>query len=77
MWWLYKAQFSEPETTGKTEVAGSVEYQTPSLEAVCDRRIYDKKLGMVVDTDDEAIPESVIKEWFNQVYEASATQAEA
>ncbi len=75
LWWLYKAQFSEPETSGKTEVVGNIEYQTPTLEAVCDRRIYDKRLGMVVDSDDEGIPESVIADWFKQVYEATDTKA--
>ena len=70
LWWLYKAQFSEPEVSGKTEASGSIEYQTPTLEAVADRRICDKRLGMVVDTDDATIPKSVIEGWFSAVYEA-------
>lgn len=70
LWWLYKAQFSEPEVSGKTEAPGSIEYQTPTLEAVADRRICDKRLGMVVDTDDATIPKSVIEGWFSAVYEA-------
>ncbi len=75
LWWLYKAQFAEPETSGKTEVVGNIEYQTPSLEAICDRRIYDKRLGMVVDSDDEGIPASVVTGWFEHVYEAAETKA--
>lgn len=74
--WLYKGQFSENETSGKTDKVGSTEYQTPTLEAVCDRRIYDNALGMVVDSDDETIPKSVITDWFKTVYEAAAEKAE-
>ena len=69
-------RFSENETSGKTDKVGSTEYQTPTLEAVCDRRIYDNALGMVVDSDDETIPKSVITDWFKTVYEAAAEKAE-
>ncbi len=70
LWWLYKAQFAEPEVSGKTEVVGNIEYQTPTLEAVADRRICDNRLGMVVDSDDATVPKSVIDGWFSAVYEA-------
>ena len=73
LWWLYKGQ---NETSGKTDKVGSTEYQTPTLEAVCDRRIYDNALGMVVDSDDETIPKSVITDWFKTVYEAASEKAE-
>lgn len=69
LWWLYRAQFAEPESTGKTETPGSIEYQTPTISCVCDRRISDGRLGAVADSDDESIPESVIDGWFDAVYE--------
>lgn len=75
LWWLYRGMFSEPEVSGKTETNGSIEYQTPTLEVVCDRRKCDNKLGMVVDSDDPTIPESVIENWFSAVYEAAKTKA--
>ena len=71
-----RGQFSENETSGKTDKVGSTEYQTPTLEAVCDRRIYDNALGMVVDSDDDTIPASVITGWFTAVYEAASAKAE-
>lgn len=70
LWWLYRSQFSESEVSGKTETTGSIEYQTPTMEAVCLRRIHDNLLGMVVDSDDASVPESVISGWFGAVYEA-------
>ncbi len=73
LWWLYKGQFAEPEVSGKTEVSGSIEYQTRTLDAVCDRRIYDRRLGMVVDSDDSTVPAKVISDWFKAVYEATDT----
>lgn len=75
LWWLYRATFSETDVSGKTETTGSIEYQTPSLEAVCLRRIHDSKLGVVVDTDDASVPESVATSWFSSVYEAQTTKA--
>lgn len=75
LWWLYRSTFSETDVSGKTETFGSIEYQTPSLEAVCLRRIYDKKLGVVVDTDDESVSASVASGWFTSVYEAAAAKS--
>ncbi len=75
LWWLYRATFSETDVSGKTETSGSIEYQTPSLEAVCLRRIHDGKLGVVVDTDDKNVPASVASSWFSSVYEAQETKA--
>ncbi len=75
LWWLYRSTFSETDVSGKTETSGSIEYQTPSLEAVCLRRIYDKKLGVVVDTDDENVSSSVADSWFTSVYEAAAAKS--
>lgn len=68
-WWLYRAKFSEPTVTGKTENE-SIEYQTPTIEGRCDRRIYDNKLGMVADSEDSGVAAAVLATWFNAVYEA-------
>lgn len=76
LWWLYRGVFSEGDTTGKTETTGSYEYQTQTLEAVCDRRIHDGHLAAVVDSDDPTIPASVVEGWFDEVYEAAAEKAE-
>ena len=70
-WWLYRAKFSEPTVSGKTE-ADNIEYQTPTIEARCDRRIYDNRLGMVADSEDESLDSSVLTNWFSAVYEAAA-----
>lgn len=75
LWWLYRGTFSEGDTTGKTETTGSYEYQTQTLEAVCDRRIHDGYLAAVVDSDDPTIPASVVEGWFGKVYEAAAEKA--
>lgn len=72
LWWLYRSQCSETDISGKTETSGSIEYQSPGIEAVCMRRVYDGKIGVVVDSDDASIDESVISGWFGEVYEASA-----
>lgn len=72
LWWLYACQFAEPEVTAKTEQEGQVEYQTPNLEATADRRIFDGLLGVVADSDDENLTESVVTGWFGAVYESPA-----
>lgn len=72
LWWLYRGAFSEGDTSGKTDTPGSYEYQTQTLEAVCDRRIHDGKLAMVVDSDDPTVTASVVDKWFETVYEAAA-----
>lgn len=76
LWWLYRGVFSEGDSTGKTETTGSYEYQTQTLEAVCDRRICDGHLAAVVDSDDPTVPASVVEKWFEAVYEAAAEKAE-
>ncbi len=75
LWWFYRASFSESETSGKTETTGSYEYQTQTMEAICDRRINDGKLAMVVDSDDPTVTKSVVEKWFESVYEAAAQKA--
>ena len=75
LWWMYKAVFDETEVSGKTEESGSIAYQTPSINAVCYRRNSDGSLATIADSDDNAIPASVISGWFNAVYEPSDTKA--
>lgn len=67
LWWLYKGKFAEGEKTAKTS-GENIEYQTPTLSAQFDRRIYDNNLVAIVDSDDEGM-EEVVKNWFNSVYE--------
>ena len=71
-WWLYRGKFSEPTITGKTDT-DKIEYQTPTIEGRCDRRIYDNRLGMVADSEDTELTASVLTTWFNSVYEAAKT----
>lgn len=67
LWWLYKGNFSEPVKSGKTE-ADNIEYQTPTVEGVFLRRIFDDKIAAVVEVDQ--MDSGVGKTWFSTVYEA-------
>lgn len=71
LWWLYKGKFSEIEKTAAT-ANDSIEYQTPTLSAVFDRRIYDDKLAAVLDTEAEDADETTANGWFTAVYETGA-----
>ena len=71
-WWLYRGKLSEPTVTGKTDT-DKIEYQTPTIEGRCDRRIYDNRLGMVADSEDTNITPSALTNWFTAVYEAVTT----
>lgn len=68
-WWLYRCTFSENENGHKTAADG-IEYRTPTLEAVADRRIFDNALAAVADST--TVAESVLKSWFDAVYEPAA-----
>lgn len=68
LWCIYKGKFAESEKSAKTR-GENIEYQTPTLTAQFDRRIFDDNLAAVVDTDDAAIPASVKENWFKTVYE--------
>lgn len=70
LWWLYKGKFAEGEKAAKTR-GENIEYQTPTLTAQFDRRIFDDALAAIADSDTPGL-EDVIKNWFTAVYEAAA-----
>ena len=70
LWWLYKGKFAEGEKAAKTR-GENIEYQTPTLTAQFDRRIFDDALAAIADSDTTGL-EDVIKNWFTAVYEAAA-----
>lgn len=70
LWWLYKGKFAEGEKTAKTR-GENIEYQTPTLTAQFDRRIFDDALAAIVDSDAEGAAD-VVKNWFKAVYEEAA-----
>lgn len=70
LWWIYKGKFAESENSAKTS-GENIEYQTPTLTAQFDRRIYDDALAAIVDSDTEGA-ESVVSAWFEKVYEETA-----
>ena len=70
LWWLYKGKFAEGEKTAKTR-GDNIEYQTPTMTAQFDRRIFDDALAAIVDSDDDGVSEIVAK-WFDAVYEETA-----
>lgn len=73
LWWLYKGKFAEGEKAAKTR-GENIEYQTPTLTAQFDRRIFDDALAAIVDSDDEGVAD-VVRNWFTAVYEETAPTA--
>ena len=71
LWWLYKGTFSELTKSAKTD-GENIEYQTPTIEGVFVRRMYDNHLAATVETSDERIKTDVAKNWFKSVYESPA-----
>lgn len=71
LWWLYKGKFAEGEKTAKTR-GENIEYQTPTLTAQFDRRIFDDALAAIVDSDDDGVAD-IVANWFKAVYEEAAT----
>lgn len=72
LWWLYKGTFAEITKAAKT-LADAIEYQTPTLEGIFVRRIYDDALAAVVETGAEGVAETIASTWFTQVYESAAS----
>lgn len=68
LWWLYKGEFSEPTKEAKTD-EDNIEYQTPTIEGVFVRRMYDDSLCAVVETGEEGVAQSLEQDWFENVYE--------
>lgn len=71
LWWLHKGQFAEQEVSAKTGTE-KIDYQTPKLKGSFDSRMDNGRPGVVVDTDDPAVPASVIEGWFKKVYEPAS-----
>ena len=70
LWWLYRGTFSELEVSAKTD-GEKVEYQTPKVKGVFNRRLHDNRLAMVVNSK-EAGAETAVKDWFDKVYKSPA-----
>ena len=68
LWWLYKGKFAEFEKSATTQ-NDAIEYQTPTLTATFDARIFDGKVGVVLDSDAEDADATTVAGWFSAVYE--------
>ena len=71
LWWLYKGKFAEFEKAANTQ-SDAIEYQTPTLTANFDARIFDGKVGIVLDTEADDADATVASGWFSAVYEETA-----
>ena len=71
LWTLYKGKFAEPTQTGHTD-SDTMTYQHPTIEATFVRREFDDSLAAIVATSDNSVPQTVITDWFQQVYEPAA-----
>lgn len=70
-YWYYKGKFTIPSESNTTK-QGTTEFQTPTLSGKFMARD-DKKWRARVDSDDSGVNNSVIANWFSEVYEPSAT----
>lgn len=75
-WQLYKGTFESVEVEGKT-AEDKFEYQDHKVKAVFDRRLYDNRLGAVIETGDAAISDEVKNSWYTKVYEPTFEAAAA
>lgn len=73
--WLYKGKFATSDQTFRTREKGTVNWQTPTLTASFAPRVSDKNIRGVVN-DQSAQAASIIKTFFDSVYEPSV-EAEA
>src|SRR5699024_3709655 len=64
----YKGKFTPPETNYETKQETPA-FQTPTINGRFLRRESDNMHGAQVDEDDEDISDSVIDNWFTEVYE--------
>jgi phi13 family phage major tail protein len=74
--WLYKVQFSIPESEYKTK-GDKIEFTTPSIEGAIMRRNKPDSRGenpWRVIADSNAVPAAVITDWFKTVYEPEFNQ---
>ncbi|MGM7682657.1 major tail protein [Cytobacillus sp. Hm23] len=65
--WLYKGKFQLPESNYKTK-GDSIEYQTPTISAKFIKRAFDNQWKVEVMSSDEGVSETVINNWFTEVY---------
>ncbi len=65
--WLLKGNFAKPDDSYATKEGGSTKFGTTTLLFKGLRRDYDKKLALMADEDDPAVPASVITNWFAAV----------
>jgi len=70
LWWLYKGTAAEPTKSAKTKTE-SIEYQTPTINLVFVRRIFDDSLAAIADTSNTGLADGVETGWFKKVYEPS------
>lgn len=75
-WQLYKGTFESVEVEGKT-AEDKFEYQDHKVKAVFDRRLFDGRLGAVIETGDAAISDEVKNSWYTKVYEPTFTSEAA
>lgn len=68
--WLYKGKFHLPEENYETKQETPA-FQTPTLNGQFIARESDRERKAEVDSDDAGIDQSIIDNWFNEVYTAS------
>lgn len=64
---LTKGQFSIPENAFETKSDG-VSFQSQTITGTFIARVYDGKFKFQVDSDDESIGETVVTNWYTEVY---------
>ena len=69
--WLYKGKFTDGEQANNTK-GDSIEYQTPTITGSFVKRDFDDMWQAEADSDDTALGENVIANWFKAVYEPGA-----
>ncbi|MGN8647885.1 major tail protein [Gracilibacillus sp. HCP3S3_G5_1] len=70
---LYKGKFTPPALNYETKQETPA-FQTPTAEGRFLRRQSDNKIGAQVDEDDSDVDQSIIDNWFKEVYEESVDE---
>lgn len=66
-WWLYHCNCEELNKEMATENSDGIEYQTPTINAVCVPRLDTGDLAAVADSNDTDIASTVFSGWFSAV----------
>jgi len=66
-WWIYHCNCEEITKEMATESSDGIEYQTPTINAVCVPRLDTGDLAAVADSNDSNIASSVLTGWFSAV----------